>query len=67
MQDINGFTALILAAKSDRAVLVNKLALADAKLNEKDNDGYSALIWAAKEDYSDIIKELIDNGANRAL
>lgn len=54
------------AAQYGKADVVRLLLLKGAEVNEKIND-VTALIWAAKKNYPEIVKMLIDSGADNNI
>ena len=62
--EIDGNTALIVAARKGNYQLVNSLINAGAKIEEYDNEKCTALIVAAKENNKNIVKRLLSVGAD---
>ena len=65
IQDRNGGTALIYAARTRGYIDIVKILLENgADPNIQDNDGVTALMLASVERYPKIIKLLLENGAD---
>ena len=62
--NINGDTALILAAYSGHIYICEKLVTYGANTNAKEKHGISALIWAAYFGHKEICELLITNGTD---
>jgi len=61
LQNNRGETALLLAAKANRVVTVEKLIAKFADVNIQDNHGYTALIEAVKRQYSTLLSVLLEH------
>ncbi|KAK8727165.1 hypothetical protein OTU49_009724, partial [Cherax quadricarinatus] len=59
LQNMNGFTALILAAREGNTIILNKLLAAGANLNLQEKSGKTALHWATRNHWLDAIKALL--------
>jgi len=56
---------LLQAAKDGNLQAVQTLLAAGAEVNAKDNDGVTALMWAARNGYPEIVKFLLEKGAEK--
>ena len=62
--DVNGRTALVHAAAAGRDGLIGLLARHDAALNRADNRGMTPLMRAAENGHVDVVRTLLDLGAD---
>lgn len=60
-------TALIASAYKGDLNMLNVLLSKGAKLDECNEDGVSALMYASQLNHKDIVKRLVEQGANKAL
>jgi hypothetical protein len=67
VQNGDGDSALILAARDGRTDVVKELTKAEANLNLQNNYGDTALMLAVSFRHKDIVDELVDKGANLDL
>ena len=63
MKDVSNMTPLMHAAQKNNVLGVESLILAGASLEEVNAKGETALLIAAKEGHVDIVKQLIQHGA----
>ncbi|KAJ9656085.1 hypothetical protein H2201_008657 [Coniosporium apollinis] len=59
----NSRTAIVEAARSGDAILVERLLDKGAAMDSKDNYGWTPLLWAAEEGREAVVKLLLDKGA----
>jgi ankyrin repeat protein len=62
-----GLTEIHHATLRGYSEIVKKLIEKKVNLNEQDNDGYTALVYAANNSSNEILKLLLEAGANKAL
>ena len=62
-QDVEGYTALMIAAGKGQVDCLKELIAAGAEVNKQDVEGYTALMIAAGKGQVDCLKELIAAGA----
>jgi uncharacterized protein len=64
-RDMNGRTALFIAASRPNAALCRALLAGGANVNVTDNDGQTPLMWAAEQKGNrQVVRMLIDAGAD---
>lgn len=66
-QDLDGVPAVILAAMSGYAGVIDALAEGKARLDVRDKSGSTALIWAAERGHESAVESLIAGKANLNL
>ncbi|KAL7060140.1 hypothetical protein AAHC03_09272 [Spirometra sp. Aus1] len=64
MRDAAGSTPLVLASRQGHTAIVRELLLANARLDQVDQDGWSALRSAAWGGHKDVVKLLLEAGVN---
>lgn len=62
--DLNGRTALVIAARDGRAPLVRELLRFGAQPDQTDSVGNTPLFWAADTGDADVVRALLDGKAN---
>jgi len=65
-QDINGNTALMVAAAQGNVAQLQSLIEKGAEVDARGRIGNTALIYAAQEGHVDVVKMLVDAGADIA-
>jgi len=60
----HGYTALMMAASKPHVTVVEKLILAGADVNDKDNNGETALMQAASNGQDTVVEKLVSAGAD---
>src|SRR5262245_27994547 len=63
-EQLRGQTALMWAAAEDNTAAVTALVEAHADLNARSNGGFNALLFAVRSGSRDVVKVLLDAGAN---
>jgi len=60
-------TPLTIAANNGNTAEVQRLVMQHVDVNERDNNGYTALMWAARNGHTEVMKSLLDAGADMNL
>lgn len=63
-KNVNGETALFVAAREGNLEIAQLLISEDADVNEKDEDGFTPIYWASLRGNTEILKLLISEGAD---